>query len=118
VTIEKVRFPSKGERIVLGKAHKMTCRVEVFKGGTEELIGWASVKAEAETFSVPIGGGLPIKGGGLAGGVVGAAVSQVAKVGARAAFDNPTMSKAVLYQNMADEIVELLDRARKVKPPG
>jgi len=99
VRVKKVVFPSKGESVLLGTDHCMTCQVEVHDPHTNTLLGDAEVTATHDAG----GPGL------LGGGVVGVLINLSAYIDG--------MEDQLLIHQMAEEIVKVLERARKYSPP-
>jgi hypothetical protein len=95
VTILKVEYPSKADRLLLSRPYAMTCRLDVRDPGAELPLATADVTANRS----PPGGGL------LGAGLLGAALA--------ASQDDPRADRLLLKHSMARELVKVLEQAKQ-----
>ena len=92
--------PSHSEEVWLGSSHTMACRLEVYDSETATLLGSAKLFAAA----TPALGNTGLLRGGLLGVV------------SRAGPDLTHAHRIMLVNQMAQEVVKVLERARKAHP--
>ncbi len=100
VTILHASNPDKPARVLLGWQFSMTCRVEVRDHETSTVLGSAVVYAAQG----------PPSGGMIPAGVTGVMMNL--------ATDNEQVDKMLLVHEMANEIVKVLERAKRYEPPA